>query len=490
MAIKGGQIVHVGNNAVLLDRLQTAGPGTVNIRRETIYELGNYQSVGQVSDIPDLSFTLESFDVSCAMEAFLADKDVKSTHLYDLAASRVVNLKSAFKPGQQAPAPFDSVGSAAVPCLRLESVSYRFGIGNNNARQTATLKGDSLYYNPGSTYIQKVAGSGAAGQVIVTDHPAYAITEAGVQRRTLAITAGERRLLQGVDYTETYGAITNGAAVATITLVDAVAATDNVYVTYASPDVETFPQSVHALVSGISGTITAAAAAGATSLTTDVELAAGQVIILDDVPGSAVTEVVVVGTVSGSGPYTVNLVNATVNAHASGADVAVYVPTVKPAAIRGRDIDVFVGPAGAAGSAPADVIGTKRHGVQSAQVDWKVTLQNDEEFGNYHYVNIDFDVPEVSGSVEFKPQTYADLLKLMQDISGVSDPLQSANATDQPLLDVQIVLKNPVDGRVLKRLHIPDARFSLPGYSGRVQQKLDFTAAFNSDRGELNIYDS
>ena len=55
---------------------------------------------------------------------------------------------------------------------------------------------------------------------------------------------------------------------------------------------------------------------------------------------------------------------------------------------------------------------------------------------------------------------------------------------------MQIVLKNPVDGRVLKRLHIPDARFQLPGYSGRVQQKLDFTANFQSDRGELHIYDS
>ena len=53
-------------------------------------------------------------------------------------------------------------------------------IGNNNARQTATLRGDSLYYNPGSTYIQKVAGSGTAGQVIVTTNPAYAITEGTV----------------------------------------------------------------------------------------------------------------------------------------------------------------------------------------------------------------------------------------------------------------------------------------------------------------------
>lgn len=486
MAIKGGQIVHVGNNAVLLDRLQTAGPGTVNIRRETIYELGNYQSVGQVSDIPDLSFTMESFDVSCAMEALLADKDVKTTHEYELAASRVLNLKSAFKPGSGAPDEFGTVGSAAVPCLRLESVSYRYGVGNNNARQTATLKGDSLYYNPGSTYVQGAQGTNAAGQQVVLAHPAYAITESGAKRRTLAVTAGDRRLLIDADYTESAGAATNGAASTTVTIIDAVPTTDKIYVTYASPAEEVFPQSVHALVSGVFGTTTASASTGATTLSVDVELNAGDAIILDDVPGSTNTEVVVVATASAN---SVTLVNPTVNAHASGVSVAQYVPTVKPAAIRGRDIDVYIGVAGAAGSAPADVIGQKRHGVQSAQVDWKVTLQNDEEMGNYHYTNIDFDVPDVSGSVGFKPQTYADLLKLMQDISGVTDRLQSAGVTDAPLLDVQVVLKNPVDGRVLKRLHVPDARFSMPGYSGRVQQKLDFTANFQSDRGELHVYD-
>lgn len=489
MAIKGGSVIHLGNNAVLLDRLQTAGPGTVNIRRETIYELGNYQSVGQISDIPDLSFSMESFDVSCAMEALLVDLDVASTHSFDLGRSKILNLKSAFKPGQGAPAEFDTVGSAAVPGLRLESMSYRYGVGQNNAQQTATLKGDSLYYNPGSTYVEKFAGTGAAGQTLAPAHPSYAVTEAGVKRRTLAIVAGDRRLLYGADYTEAYGAETDGAALTTVTLTDAVAAGENIYVTYASPDVESFPQSVHALVSGVSGTVTAAVTSGATTVSLDFEPQAGDTVILDDSTGSSVTEIVVIDSVTGAGPYTATLVSPTANDHAAGAPAAQYVPTVKPAAIRGRDIDVFVGPSMAPGTDPDVARGTKRHGVQSVQADWRVTLQNDEEFGNYHYVSIDFDVPEVSGQIAFKPQVYADLLKLMQDISGVTDPLQSANVTDAPLLDVQVALKNPVDGRVLKRLHIPDARFSLPGYSGRVQQKLDFTADFQSDKGVLAVYD-
>ena len=579
--------------------MQTAGPGSLNLKRATVFELGNYKSVGQVSDIPDLSFSMESLDVSCAMEALLLDVDVKSTHTYDLSASHLLNIKSAFKPGAGAVGPFGTVGSASVPCLRLESMAYKFGIGNADARQTATLKGDSLFYNPGSTYIQKVAGTAAANQTIVTTHPAYAVDEAGITRRTLAITAGNTRLLFGTDYTEAYAAITASAAVTTITILAAVAATDTIYVSYASPDMETFPQSVHALVSGVSGTLTALAAPAATTLSLSISPNAGDVIILDDVAGSAVTETAVVASVaaatlaapvittgvaaaggtfaagsyfwkltainaagetigsnevtaaltlnqqqpinwtaiagatgyklyrgtltgtenvlvatlgavvtytdtgtagtaatvpvtntSGVAPFTATLTTATVFAHANAATWAVYVPTVKPAAIRGRDIDIYVGPAvpGAANATAAR--GTKRHGLQAASVDWKVTLQNDEEMGSYHYVNIDFDVPVVSGSLQFMAQTVPQLIKLMQDLSGVTDPFKSANPTNSPVLDVQIVLKNPIDGRVLKRLWCSDARFSLPGYSGKVQQKLDFTAAFQSDQGFLVVADS
>jgi hypothetical protein len=573
VSVKGGSILHVGNNAVLLQRLQTGGPGTVNIKRTTVYELGNFLSVGQVSEIPDLSFTMESVDASCAMEALLLDVPQQTTHSFNLALAKVLNVKSAFKPNANAPSPFATVGSAAVPCLHLESLAYKYGVGSTDAMQTATLKGDSLYYNPGSTYVEGVAGSGTAGQVIVTAHPAYAIVENGVQRRTLAITAGDTRLLFGLDYTETYGGITLEAAVTTVTITAAVATTDTIYVTYASSDAESFPQSVHALVSGVYGELTTAVTTPTSTLVTDFAPTAGDSLILDDVTGSTVTEVVQVApggvagqasagtvavaittgvltvsatesyapgdpvklgamtggaplvagvtyyvktapstttltlaatlggtaiatTTSGTstsitkqGPWTITLVSPTANAHLLHSTVAQYVPTVRPAAIRGRDIDLYIGPAGVLGADPATVIGTKRHGVQSASVDWKVTLTNDEEFGNYHYVNIDFDVPVVSGSLVMRPQLYTDLLTLVQDLAGVTDRLQSAGPENAEPMDVQVVLKNPVDGRVLKRLHVPDARFSLPGYSAKVQTKLDLTAAFQSDTGAFMVYD-
>jgi len=489
LSIKGGSVLHVGNNAVLLHRLQTAGPGTVNIRRTTVFELGNYLSVGQVSDIPDLTFSMESLDASCAMEALLLDKPVGTTHAFDFTLAKVLNIKSAFKPGQGASDQFGTVGSAATPCLYLESVSYKFGVGSTNANQTCTLKGDTIYYNPGSTYVEGVAGTNAANQSIVSAHPAYAVVEAGIQRRILAVTAGRTRLQFGADWTESYGAITSEAAVTTVTILAAVPTTDTIYITYASSAEETFPQSVHALVSGVSGTLTSAAIATAPTISVSFATVAGDSLILDDTAGSVVTEVVQVASVTGAGPYVATLVTATVNAHLITAPVAQYVPTVRPAALRGRDIDIYIGPAGAAGAAASTVIGTKRRGIQNASVDWKVTLQNDEELGNYHYVNIDYDVPVVNGSLAFRPQTYAEFLVLVQDLSAVTDRLQSAGPSTSPPLDVQIVLKNPLDGRTLKRLHIPDARFQLPGFSAKVQAKLDLTAPFQSDTGVLVVQD-
>lgn len=484
MAVKGGDIIHVANDTALIDRLQTAGPGSVNIRREQIYELGNYRSVGQVSDIPDLQFTMESQDVTPEMEAFLLDVDPRTTHEYDLADAKIVNVKSAFKPGKGMPAEFDTVASAAVPCLRLESMSYRFGVGNQNARQTATLRGDSLYYNPGSTYVERAAGSGVANQTVVTAHPAYAVTEGGVERRTLAVTAGDRRLNFGQDYTEAYGAVANDAATTTITILAAVPATDMIAVVYASPTVESFPQSVHALVSGVYGTLSADAASGSPTITLSDPVAAGSVLILD--AGTGEEEVVVVQSIAGN---VATLGAVTTQAHTTGGTFAVHAPTVKPAAIRGRDIDIFIGAAHPDGTDPLVAQGLKRGGGQSVDVDWRVTLQNDEEMGNYHYTEVDFDVPQVSGSLTFRPANPLAMLTLARDLSGESTGVQSAQSQDSPLLDVQVALKNPLDGKVLKRLHIPDARFSLPGYNGRVQQKLDFQAAFQSDQGILKVYD-
>jgi hypothetical protein len=479
MAIKAGNIVHVGNETVVIDRIQTAGPGNLNIPTEKIYELGNYQSVATIRDVPDLSFQMDSYDVSTEIETLLTNSTASRTvtdgvtagtvvltsataaftaedvgnqvvveaagvggvdlvttiatynsgtsvdmavaatstdtalqvtiapNGIDLATAVPIDIASQFKPGISDATPYDVIASVALPFLYLESMSYRFGL-RDNAQQSASLKGDSIFYNPGASFVETTAGSGSASQVVATTYPAYEYTGDGGSRRVLAVTVGTKRLTQNTDYTEAYGAVTNGAAISTITITEAVAVSDTIRIIYSSPQAKQYLQAVHALT------------------------------------------------------------------------------TVKPAAVRGKDIEVYVG-----GYDPNDVAGSaanKWGSVQSVNMDWRVTLEKDEEFGNYYATGQDFDVPEVSGSVEIKPTDPAGLLDKIRDATGVSDPYAVLGAQSSTPLALDVVVKDPDTAVVAKRFHCPDARFTLPGYSGRVQQKLNVTLNFESDSGVLKLY--
>jgi hypothetical protein len=164
--------------------------------------------------------------------------------------------------------------------------------------------------------------------------------------------------------------------------------------------------------------------------------------------------------------------------------------SVKPAAIRGKDIEVYVGTAGATPAA------YRWSDVQSVQVDWRVNLENDFEFGNPHAVARDFvDAPDVTGTIEMKPITIAELFKKLHQMTGVpaTDIVGPQSSVTLPL---QVRLLNPDTGGTsaypvgtcLKTLHVPDARFEIPGYEGRVGQKMVSQIRWQSDSGVLNVF--
>src|SRR4051794_24175434 len=146
MAIKAGQILHAMNQFVV-DRIQTGGAGNLNIPQERVYELGNYQSVGIVRDVPDLTFTLDVLDVSTQVEALLsgsADPEADALGTdgvtgsgYLLSAAGVVDVISPFKSTQGS---YDIVKGVAVPQLTLEQAQYRYGL-RQNAGENFTLRG-------------------------------------------------------------------------------------------------------------------------------------------------------------------------------------------------------------------------------------------------------------------------------------------------------------------------------------------------------------
>jgi hypothetical protein len=408
MAIKAGQILHDAYGFVI-DRIQTGGATGLNIPEEKVYEVGNFQAVATVRDSPDLSFDLETFDVSTEIEALLTFTDptmVTNGDSFDLATSVPMDIVSPIKDGWNI---FNASRGVVVPYLNLESSAYRFEM-KGNATQRHTLKGDSYFFVDGSPYYEEFDGDGATATFNITNGPAQPYVYQGKTNYILGacIVQADRtykRLFLDDDFT-------NSATSITLTDPTMAPTGSTLKVVYGSSVVAVYPQN------------------GMTPL------------------GHTVHEGV----------------------------------EYKPAAVRGRNVDVYVG------DAAATPTFTRWGSVQSAEVNWSVTLDRDEEFGNSQYVSQDHDVPEVSGNVVIRPRDPAELWKRVQEVTNVA-PGNVAGPLTSVGLPLEIRVSDPETGVRLKTLYVPDARFKPPAIEGRVQQKLEPTFEWTSDGGKLLIYD-
>lgn len=396
MAIKSGQILHDAQGFVI-DRIQTAGAGNVNIPEEKIYELGNFRTVATVRDIPDLSFDLESFDVSCEFESVLTGEDPSQIYdgqEFDFGDAIPLDILSPFKAGTNE---YNIVKGVALPYLTLEKATYRFGL-RQNATQQFTLRGDSIYYVPGTPYYQVFQNTGTGSYSFA--HTGIEYVESGDSIYALCVTLVDtttksyKRLFLGTDYTNTSAGFT--------LLTDLSATYNKIHVVYGSATAATYSQSVHENVS------------------------------------------------------------------------------TKPATVRGKDIDLYIG------TNDATPVFSRWTGVQSVEVNWSVNLQNDEEFGNSHYVSSDYDVADVSGSVTVKPEDPADLWERVAEVADVATN-KIVGPFTSVFLPMEIRISDPDAGTVVKTLYVEDARFKIPGPQGRVQQKLEVQIPWVSDGGNLKV---
>jgi hypothetical protein len=407
VAIKAGQILHDAYGFVI-DRIQTGGATGLNIPEEKVYEVGNFQAVATVRDTPDLSFDLETFDVSTELEALLTFTDptlVVNGDSFDLATSVPMDIISPIKDGWNI---YNASRGVVVPYLNLETSNYRFEIAGN-ATQRHTLRGDSYFFVDGSPYYEEFDGNGATATFNITHGPAQPYTYQGKVHYMLGacIVAPDRtykRLFLGDDFTNTATSIT-------LTNPTMAPTGSTVKVVYGSVTPSVYPQE------------------GLTPLG--------------------------------------NVVHETVD--------------FKPAAVRGRNIDVYVG------NDAATPTFTRWGSVQSAEVNWSVTLDKDEEFGNSQYVSQDHDVPEVSGNIVIRPRDPAELWQRVHEVTNVA-PGNVAGPLTSVGLPMEIRISDPETGARHKTLYIPDARFKPPAIEGRVQQKVEPTFEWTSDGGKLLIY--
>ena len=210
MAIKGGQILHVFGNNFVIDRIQSAGVTGININEERLEELGNYQAIGTVRDIPDLTFEVESTDVTTEIESVLSGgTNVEAPgFVFDPALFKPIDVLSPYK----ASGLYDIIGGVIVPFLTPESVTYNFSL-TDSATINVGMRGDSIFYVPGSVFRQEFSGTGALSTFTLTNGPALKSVIAGRDYYALSVmlklaTGQVRRLRLVDDYTNTATGIT------------------------------------------------------------------------------------------------------------------------------------------------------------------------------------------------------------------------------------------------------------------------------------------
>jgi hypothetical protein len=399
VAVKSAQILHTIDGFVV-DRAQNIGPADLTIDEEKIYEVGNFESVGTVRGEADLTFSIESLDVSTEIEAILTAEDPTATvngDVFDLRQHVPINVISPFK---RSGSSFDINSGILIPYLTLESATYSFGV-SDNATQSFSLRGDNMQWVNGSPMSEEFTITAGTNQSYTLSETALLYEEGADDLYVTGATACNpttkeyRRLNFGDDYTNTATTITTIDNLSTLGFTE-------LKVVYGTAATQTYPQTVH-------------------------------------------------------------------------ADTA-----VKPGAVRGRDIDVYIG------TDAATPVFSRWRGVQSADINWSVTLDTDREFGNPRVVSQDYDVPDVNGSVTMRSRDAADLIAKIKEVTGVTNDIIGPH--DSATLPLEVHISHPETGARLKTFYVPDAKFSLPGNQVAVQSKIENTFNWTSESGGLLIY--
>lgn len=396
MTIRAGQIL-TNAGSFVIDRIQSSTPG-LNIPEEKIYELGNYETLEILRDIPDLSFDVEGFDTSCELEAIATGVDptaVTAGQEFNLANTKPLDITSPWKTSHGV---YTAVKGLAIPYLTLESASYRFGVGQSSTQQMS-FRGDAIYFcQGGAPRYQEIAGAGATTYAF-TFTPAIKTVEQGASVYAYCVSVvyadgTYKRLFFGDDYTNT----ANGFTI--LTGSDAPVGS-TIHVVYASGTV-TSNQNVHPSID------------------------------------------------------------------------------VKPSAVRGKDIDVYLSNGAAT---PALV---RMSDLQSAEIDYRVSLDSTQELGNPHYVSRDYDSADLTGSFTMKPADIAYLMQIAANIGGVSGT-DTINALSSTPLEMQIKIKHPSTGATLKTFVVDDARFRPPVGAMQANSRLEVPLPWTSDSGILTV---
>lgn len=414
MSIRAGSIVTVAGRNVV-DRLQSAGLGDAQVPIETIREVGNDLVVDKVPGEPDFSFSMESWDVTTDMMAFLTGKtgnqavaqppgytDPARTE-YRWENCRPINLTSPWKSdtGSQG----GHVGAGIIiPAYYPTRLRYTFGV-TDNAVQEVELAGGSYYYARTAPVEEFAVGDGVETD-FVTSEAARALRLGGAGgttfQRIFGVILNGSVQTRGVDYTESIVAADAGQpAVATIAFIVPPPDTADVRFCYFTEVAKALPQAVN-------------------------------------------------------------------------ADA-----TVKPGAVRGRNIVVRLDP---------DGLDVRLAGIQTFEMEATVDGDVERELGNSDPTGRSNNGTDVTGTVTARPKDIDAFFNSLKQMTGV-DTDEVFTYFYQNSVPVQVDIQNPKNtAQILKSIFIEQGQFQPPGTPARVNSPTDFAFAFNSVNGTFSEF--
>jgi hypothetical protein len=152
---------------------------------------------------------------------------------------------------------------------------------------------------------------------------------------------------------------------------------------------------------------------------------------------------------------------------------------VKPGAVRGRHICVYLG---------SGINRAKVGGVQSAELTATVDGDFEREFCNEEIVGYSINGRDCNGSLGVRSKNADAFLDLVSKVTGVAKTEVQGwlNTNDLPM-EIQILNpKNPA--QVIKTLYVPDAQFQVPGTPARVNTPTDFSFGWESKSGTYSAF--
>ena len=537
MAIKAGKVLTVGNG-MLVSRLEQTGATSLNIPTERVRETGNEEAVAVTRDIPDLQFGLESFDATIDTEAGLCNIDpttLSDGDVIDFSMAKPYDVTSPYK---------DAGASKAInagvifPSLYLESATYRFGI-ESKATQSFSLRGDSMYGAEKVPYRETFAGRGAAR--VVTDG-VTTNSDATITSATAAFTATD------VGATVTGTGIPGSTTILSVTSATEVELSANATATDTGVELTITPLATYAFANTAIKTVEKGEDLYAVGACVYKSTGTWERLFLDTDFANTSAGI----TLNATGISKVGVGDTLALCYFSAEPISYAQtvhpdPTVKPAAVRGEDIDLYVAASerrvladgvtntdtslvsataaftsadvgarlegsgiadgtlidsvtnsttvvlsDATTATATDVTFTlwpplsRWDGVQSVEVNWRVQLDQNKELGNPHNVDMDYDIPEVSGSITTRPYDNEALFDKIAQITG-ADTDEVTNILGNTALEMRIVLRVPDTSTTLKTFRVEGARIQPPSNQARAGSKIEPQFQWEDDSGLLQI---